>query len=552
MRFCFSRLFFTAIFLIPLMLTAQKAAIVVDSSATSLDASLPPYNQVMPGDTVFLNGGLKHHLLLKNFTGTADKPVIFINRDGFVRIQTDHYYGILIEKCLNIKLSGGGDPDYFYGIRIEGVEHGAGLSISMMSSDIETERLYISNTAMGGIYAKTDPDCSFAATREKFTQFNTRIHDCYLDNVASEGMYIGSTKYFGQVVNCSGVDTLLLPHLLQGVQIYNNIVTHSGWDGIQVSSASSDCQVYGNIVLFDSQDEMINQMSGIILGGGSKCDCYNNYIAFGKGIGIENHGLGGNRIFNNVIVDAGLTYKPGDPDEMKYGIYVTDVSTQPDSSYFILFNTIVNPKSDGIRFNSRISRHNEILSNAIINPGNFDYYENGGFSVKGVDSYVMLPYSDQDVFIQNNYFNRTLSPAFFSDSLFRLSPFSPLCNAASPALHHVSFDFDDKPRPYGKAADIGAFELQQADSLFLITENLNYYPNPAHQQIYFEYWIDNQEDITLHLYNSNGQYLLEKCYPDQGPGRLELRLDVSTLSSGLYLYTLSSSSRLLSGKILKK
>jgi hypothetical protein len=546
------RLSFAVLLLLPLFLEAQKSGITVDSATTSLDASVAPYNQVMPGDTVFLEGGAKHHLLIKNFTGTAEKPIVFINTKGEVRIDTDHYYGILIEKCLNIKLSGGGDADYFYGIRIEGVEHGAGLSISMMSSEVEAERLYIANTAMGGIYAKTDPDCSFAATREKFTQFNTRIHDCYLDHVASEGMYIGSTKYFGQVVNCNGVDTLLLPHLLRGVRIYNNIVTYSGWDGIQVSSASSDCQVYDNIVLYDSEAEMINQMSGIILGGGSKCDCYNNYIAYGKGIGIENHGLGGNRIFNNIIVDAGLTYKPGEPDEMKYGIYVTDVSTQPDSSYFLLFNTIVNPKSDGIRFNSRLSRHNEILSNAIINPGNFDYYENGGFSVKGIDSYVMLPYSDQDVVILNNYFNRTLSPAFFSDSLFRLSPFSPLCNAASPALHHVSFDFDYKPRPYGKAADIGAFELQQVDSLFLITDKLKYYPNPANQHIQFEYWIDNQEDINLYLYNSNGQYLLEKHYPSQGPGRLLLMLDVSTLASGLYLYTLSSSSRTLSGKILKR
>ncbi len=551
MKYLYGLIFFVFLMLND-TLQAQKLTLYVDSTITSLDANLPPYTDIHGGDTVFLGGGARHHLLLMNFQGMPGNPVVFMNTGGEVRINTDHYYGILLENCRYIKLSGGGDASSFYGIRVEKVEHGAGLSISKLSSDIEVERMLISHTTMGGIYAKTDPDCSFTSTRDKFTQFNTVIHDCYIGNVDSEGMYIGSTKYFGQTVNCNGTDTLLLPHLLNGVKIYNNILEYTGWDGIQVSSASFDCQVYDNIVLYDSEGEMPNQMSGIILGGGSKCDCYNNYIAYGKGIGIENHGLGGNRIFNNIIVDAGRRFKPEEVQEMKYGIYVTDVSTQPDSAYFILFNTIVNPKSDGIRFNSRISRHNEILSNAIINPGNFDYYENGGFSVKGIDSYIMLPYADQDVVMGNNFFSRTISPAFFSDSLFRLSPFSPLCNAASPALHDVSFDFDYKPRPYGKAADIGAFELQQPDSLFLITENLKYYPNPAHQGIQFEFWVDNPEDVTVYLYNSHGQYILEKRYPNQGPGNLNLRLDLTSLSSGLYLYTLSSASKSVNGKIVKR
>jgi hypothetical protein len=103
-------------------------------------------------------------------------------------------------------------------------------------------------------------------------------------------LYIGNSKYFGQVVNCNGVDTLLLPSLLNGVKIYNNIISYSGWDGIQVSSASSNCQIYDNLIMFDSQDEYFAQMSGILLGGGSKCDCFNNYITDGKGNGIESHG----------------------------------------------------------------------------------------------------------------------------------------------------------------------------------------------------------------------------------------------------------------------
>ena len=423
---------------------AQKSNIIADTNITFIDASQLPYSSVLPGDTVFLKAGNRHHLNIKNFNGQAGKPIVFINENGAVIINTDHYFGILVERCRYVKLTGSGDPKNFYGFRVEHVEHGAGLSISDKTSDVEIEHVFISGTPIGGIYAKTDPDCSFTSTREKFTQFNTVIHDCYLTNIGNEGMYIGSSKYYGQVVNCNGSDTLLMPSLLSGVKVYNNILTYTGWDGIQVSSASTNCQVHDNLVLFDSQSEMNNQMSGIIIGGGSKCDCYNNYIANGKGIGIESHGLGGYRIFNNVIVNAGRTYFPDDPMKMKYGIYVTDVSVQQDSSFYILFNTIVNPKSDGIRFLSIKSKNSLAVSNAIINPGAFDFYENGGFSVKGKDSYVMIPNTASDLLVANNFFDRTQDAACFSDSAYRFRGVSPLVDAAYPINKGVNFDFDFK------------------------------------------------------------------------------------------------------------
>ena len=96
--------------------------------------------------------------------------------------------------------------------------------------------------------------------------------------------------------------------------------------------------------MYDSQSGVYGQLAGIMLGGGSKCDCYNNNIIEGKGDGIEDHGLGGNRIFNNLIIDAGRTFYPGDQSQKKHGIYIDDVSVQPDSSYRILFNDIINPK----------------------------------------------------------------------------------------------------------------------------------------------------------------------------------------------------------------
>ena len=66
--------------------------------------------------------------------------------------------------------------------------------------------------------------------------YDLKIHDCYLHHIADEGFYIGSSKYTGQTIyQCDEI--VVLPHIIEGVSIYDNIVENTGWDGIQVSSA---------------------------------------------------------------------------------------------------------------------------------------------------------------------------------------------------------------------------------------------------------------------------------------------------------------------------
>lgn len=67
-------------------------------------------------------------------------------------------------------------------------------------------------------------------------------------------------------------------------------------------------------------------MEGIIIGGGTKCKCYNNIIKDGKGSGINVFGLGDIYIFNNLIVNMGLSSKmsAGQPDNHHpIGIFAT-------------------------------------------------------------------------------------------------------------------------------------------------------------------------------------------------------------------------------------
>jgi len=535
--------------------TLFALALPVDIHTNLVDGSIPPYNKLMPGDTLSILSGTRDYLLIRNFQGNSSKPIVFVNKGGVVSVDTDHYFGISIQNCRYFKLTGTGEQTDFYGIAIKRVANGAGLGIGALSSDYEIDHVSIKDVSIAGIFAKTDPDCSYNSTRGKFTQMNTLIHDNYIENSGNEGMYIGSTKYFGQTFSCNGKDTLLMPSLLDGVKIYNNIIKSSGWDGIQVSSAYRNCQVFGNLVLFDSQAEYSNQMSGIMLGGGSSCDCYNNYISDGKGGGIENHGLGGNSIFNNIIVNAGITYAPDETSsaKFKHGIFVSDNSVLPGRSFYIENNTIIHPKSDGIRFSSLLSKNNLVSSNVIINPGNFDLYQNGNTSFKGVDAYVMVTDNSINLQIKNNYFARNLLKAGM-DSDYSLLPNSPLIDAGYAAQPRIAFDFKYHPRNTDNPPDIGAYEY---NSLLEITpapagQSLPLaFPNPVQTELNINFLVKQRSDAFLSIYNLNGTRILVRKQPDLPEGTYATVVDVKNLLPGIYLYSIKTIDRTVSGKFAK-
>ncbi len=538
----------------------QKTSYLIDIDKLYIDATDQAYKNIKPGDTLLFAAGNRNYLLIKNFQGQPGKPIVMMNTGGEIIIDTDHYYGISIQNCRYFKFTGTGAPNKTYGVQIKRVANGGGIGIGDLSSDFELDHVSVENCLIGGIYAKTDPDCSLTSVRSAFTQYNTNIHDNYIANVGNEGLYVGSSSYRGQTVNCNGNDVVLMPGLLEGVKIYNNIIRYSGWDGIQVSSASKNCQIYNNTVLFDSQSETASQMSGILIGGGSKCDCYNNYISQGKGDGIESHGLGGYRIFNNIIVDAGLSFKPNDMTQMKYGIFVTDISVQKDSAFYIQHNDIINPKSEGIRFSSVNSKNNLIASNVIINPGNFDYYENGNTSFKGKDAYIMFQYTQSEAIIKNNYLARNAfsvgfsSPTMNSPNDFKLVAGSLLIDATD-IDGKIRFDFSGFPRPLGVKSDIGAFEYDPVTSIEtppLIPDNqIRLLQNPVKYFLLFSIPKESNSTVYLQVYTLNGKIILQLKQSKLSAENQVIQANISKMASGIYVYTIRSGEYASSGKFLK-
>lgn len=534
--------------------------------------------KVHPGDTLVFESGQRSFLLIRNLHGQDDAPIVICNRFGQVRINTDHYYGISFRNCTHIKLSGNGSADTLYGIKIEKVSHGSGISVDDLSSEFEIEFLEISNTKQTAIVAKTDPTCLKPVARGQFVLRNLFIHNNYLHDIGEEGIYVGSTFWLGTAVECDGKTIPVLPHTLENVHIYQNRIERTGWDGIQVSSVVKECRIYENQIRNDSYRQTVHQMSGIMIGSGCVADCYNNFISDGMGSGIECYGTGGQWLFNNIIVNAGRDYFPQDPTMRKYGIYVADKATLMDSSFYLLHNTIINPKTDGIRFASTISRGNKIINNIIVNPGAFAYYAESPAHDRGEDAYVMLSEANVDAEIAHNFFSRTLDAVQFINPLqndFRLSRLSPAVDAGHPV--GVLFDYRNLLRPQQQAPDLGAMEFDPAEpDPGLITnipsstaDNaagnantdlsllLHAQPNPFSGGTSIRFWLGQETDIDLIVFNELGQQVrhlqVNRFY---NKGRHAIPWDGRNdngrpLANGLYFCRLRAGEQFLLQKVAK-
>ncbi|MFH1160149.1 MAG: right-handed parallel beta-helix repeat-containing protein, partial [bacterium] len=311
----------------------------------------------------------------------------------------------------------------------------------------------------------------------------------------------------------------------------------TGWDGIQVSSADSGCAIYDNYVAYDSDSAVYNQMSGILIGGGSQCDCFNNTVTDGKGVGINVFGLGNEKIYNNLIVRAGITFP--DPWPMMSGIYTGNVVTTPGSGFLFANNTIISPKVYGIHFSNTVSTGNLAVNNLIIEPG-VDFFDG------------------QNLSVQNNYTN--MDPVFdqFVDPVhgnYDLKPSSPAVNAAIPmSLLNLNFDIWDRSRPFAQVNDIGAYECH--DSSLLAVDS---HPDPNSIQlqirqlqpsglVMISYLLSERSTVQLCLYTITGEIISKAFFENLSPGDHQNKLDLSSYKSGVYICTITIGSEKYSKK----
>jgi hypothetical protein len=239
----------------------------------------------------------------------------------------------------------------------------------------------------------------------------------------------------------------------------------------------------------------------------------------------------------------------------------SDLAILDDTTLSIQHNNIINPKSDGIRFSSVKSKNNLVASNVIINPGNFDYYQNGNTSFKGADAYIMLQNKETAVVLQNNYLARNgnsagfASPNMQSPVDFKLVVSSPLVNQAE-VDQKILFDFEGTPRPFGPKSDIGAFELVYDLTAVVIppkiSENkIRLLQNPVHEFLLFRLPPNLRGEVLVKIYDLSGKMILQHRTAEFPEESHIIQANISNLISGTYIYTIRNSEIASSGKFIK-
>jgi len=542
--------------LLPVM-NLKSQPYIINLNTLAANAASSSFNQIKPGDTVWLQAGNRDFLRISNFHGSADHPIVFANLNGPVIVQSTNSYGIAFSNCSFFKLAGLPGPGYAYGIIVKNVPvtSGVGISADQRSTNLEFEKCEVANTGFAGIMAKTDPVCGDPTTyRNGFTQYNTVIHDCYVHDVGGEGMYIGHSSYNG--LSLDGCTELVLPSVLDGVAIYHNKIERSGWDGIQVSSAVRNCCIHHNLLINCSTSMTPKQMSGIMIGGGTLAECYNNAIIDCYSTGIVVLGKGGTIVYNNLIVRPAKKYEPDDMEKHEGGIFLGYRSSEDKTFFGIYNNTIIQPKSDGIRIDALVDFPVQIYNNAIIDPGAYDFYKNGSNGLTGAEAFVFNASTPSIMDSAHNFFSRSASsPGFmdFDGDDFHLTAPSPLIDAGlNLTTLDVQTDFDDKPRPFGNSFDIGAYEFDPSGTFPTIRSTPDFSVDAVHLDA--DQWlsidINSKRDMlmSISLVNLLGQPLCSKTRQRVTTGCQTFTFHVTT--RGIAVLTIQSDSAVYARKII--
>jgi hypothetical protein len=436
-----------------LNLAASTATVTTSPSlCSSCTYVVPPsdYTQVVdgkilglkPGSVICLSALNKYaNITFRNIVGTEASPILITNCGGtVVMTATGLPYNFKTENSAYFKVSGGSGSTY--GIKLNGGH--MGMTMEKLSTNFEINNVEVYNNGFAGIMAKTDPTCDNATIRGNFTMKNVSIHDNYVHDTGGEGMYVGNSFYEkGMSLSCG----VRLPHIIDGLKIYNNKITNPGWEAIQVGCALYGAYVYNNTITNYGAKNEPYQNNGIQFSEGTKGICYGNLIKGGHGIAVNIVGYGDSFVHDNIIVNAG-----------SYGIFCDERNAVGLAGFRIVNNTIINSKNDGIR-NYGDHVPNVMVNNIIVNPGSYTSYT---YPRSGNDAYIYLLNKTMIVTSSNNMFTRDVNyPKFVSASStnYRLTSSSPALNKGkSISTLGIAQDYYKQARLKGTAYDIGASE----------------------------------------------------------------------------------------------
>lgn len=517
---------------------------------------------VQPGQTICVQAGHYEWLRFLDISGAPGNPVRIVNYGGQVTVGgTVYYAGMQFFNDRYFVLDGRTDPQLQYGFKV--TQTGAGASavnINGKSSDCEVAGIEVAQAGFAGIMVKTDPSCDPSTWRDAFTMQDVNIHHNYVHDVQGEGLYLGSSFWNGQTINCNGISQRVYPHTIMGLSVHHNRVERTGAEGLQYACAP-DADVHHNSIRQPGQAPFAAyQNNGLQIGGGAGGRCWANVIQQvpGNGLIIIGH-LGNNLIANNVISDIG-----------ENGVFCDDrEGSLPNTYAAFINNTLVRCGHDGFRL---YNQNNTITLDNNVVVGLGPYYR----PVSLLQGATVTP--------RNLFFTNDLNAPGFTDqagSDFRPTATSPLVDTGRDvSAWTITTDVADNARPQNGLYDIGAYEFgpdspaaagpgrvaarmpdrdatRNAVVLSPVTSPddpdanhhlLTVYPSPASDQVTLH--LTGTELITtVTLYTAGGQPLRARwsCV-DTSSGQLDIR----ALPAGSYVVQCRAGSIWHTGRFVKQ
>lgn len=384
------------------------------------------YDGIAPGDTIILPSTRTNYITFWGLQGASGNVITITNSGGQTQLSgTGADASMKLRDCEYVRITGTGHSGTTYGFKFSNGTRGLWLWAGC--SDIEVEWLYIyyirDNGGGGpGIFLNT-PEGQDGHNRGTFTMDNISIHDVWIDNVYTSGMYLGGVADTDPLIN--------------GLDVYDCIVENTGTEAIQ-ARAGNNFYIHHNTISNACTRNVVGNRTAIMCGpDGLNYHVYNNLVDEPGHTGIYTQldtAEGPISIYNNVVQRAGSI----SGSTSCVGIFEDGAATT-----HIYNNTVVDGTGDGIALANKGAAHS--------------CYEN-----ISVGNNTDINNENPNVTPTNNQTGAVAAQAFVdaaSDN-YRLTDSSPARNAGSPG-GNVAFDFDDNPRPQGTASDIGAFEYSE-------------------------------------------------------------------------------------------
>ena len=404
---------------------------------------------IHPGDTVCIPAALYMSLSIRNIHGTQEKPVIFINCGGLVKIGAGTY-GISIVNSSYFRITGTGDSTLFYGIKVfnpapNGYDN-AGIGISGTSSDAEVDHIEISK-AHAGILVYNIPNCYPNTWKGSHTFRNLSFHDLYIHRIIDFGFLAG---YPGPepTLKCNGKEIKVSPQQINGISIYHCRIDSIGGGGIQVSESPEGVRIFNNTV--EHYGLRPGAQAGIVMGGLVNGACYDNLVSNGNGSGIQVYGTGAIMVYNNILDRTAANNQDA--------IFVDD---RPSPGYkplhvYLINNTIIGSGRYAIKIlntNKTMNADNLVYNNLLLDCKKTYYF--------GVGHQL-----SHNIIHMDPVWARL-------DSEFMPRPGSPVIGAGmNMSKLGITTDFNGNPRRIGHSFNVGAVQILPKSTSQLIPSSL--------------------------------------------------------------------------------